>query len=121
MVSAIPSAAEGLSRPRGGALRLPNKPIVAEGLSPPTRGSRIWPRVVRHHERSIPAHAGEPHRPWRTCAKSTVYPRPRGGASCRLLCRITPSGLSPPTRGSHLLDRAVEAHLGSIPAHAGEP
>ena len=50
-----------------------------------------------------------------------VYPRPRGG-TIRFTSSISPiSGLSPPTRGNHLLNALGGNRVGSIPAHAGEP
>ena len=75
-----PSVLQGVyPRPRGGAALNSGG---CRGLSPPTRGSpdHLRRRVI--HEGSIPAHAGEPRRLAGYQVGSTVYPRPRGGASC---------------------------------------
>ncbi len=47
-------------RPRGGARSSAKRSNWAEGLSPPTRGSRRVRDTTGIAERSIPAHAGEP-------------------------------------------------------------
>ena len=108
-------------RPRGGASGANFSHVTDSGLSPPTRGS---PGVIVGRipsGRSIPAHAGEPAGLWSAVRSTTVYPRPRGGASSNVVTSRVRCGLSPPTRGS--LNRAV-CNLykqRSIPAHAGEP
>ena len=71
--------------------------------------------------RSIPAHAGEPRGCNAPQPLAPVYPRPRGGAISFLVRRHPSSGLSPPTRGSHVVLRGVLQLSRSIPAHAGEP
>ena len=70
---------------------------------------------------SIPAHAGEPRSSTAPRGRAWVYPRPRGGADLVAVAGLLQGGLSPPTRGSQRLERAVRAVRGSIPAHAGEP
>ena len=91
------------------------------GLSPPTRGSLR--QIVDVHRRpgSIPAHAGEPRRPFVSSAGRRVYPRPRGGAVLVPITLAILYGLSPPTRGSRGCLPLCWRRQGSIPAHAGEP
>ena len=67
-------------RPRGGAAAASAWASSRAGLSPPTRGSRWTLIPLLRHQRSIPAHAGEPASRSFTSAPFTVYPRPRGGA-----------------------------------------
>ena len=73
------------------------------------------------HRRSIPAHAGEPRCRRRRPSPPSVYPRPRGGTASLRSCRLAFRGLSPPTRGNPRGGVFLDAVLGSIPAHAGEP
>ena len=69
-------------RPRGGAADYATLGVALWGLSPPTRGSPVLGLKLVPLTGSIPAHAGEPT-PWPfSLMASTVYPRPRGGASC---------------------------------------
>ena len=108
-------------RPRGGAESVMDVEGTEEGLSPPTRGSQYLLRANFLPAGSIPAHAGEPLPNPRATGPYEVYPRPRGGAERNPPATIKAQGLSPPTRGS--LAPAVHhvGHVGSIPAHAGEP
>ena len=108
-------------RPRGGTLSAGLGVEVARGLSPPTRGNLRIVREIRPPRRSIPAHAGEPRRNilWNTIAR--VYPRPRGGTAGASRIRRNSKGLSPPTRGNHVVRPRHLLYPGSIPAHAGEP
>ncbi len=93
------------------------------------------------HERSIPAHAGEPAATSSPASPTTVYPRPRGGAGVGAAVDAGGEGPSPPTPGAKRSwsmglrgggpsppTRGSPGHLplrvhrrGSIPAHAGEP
>ena len=52
---------------------------------------------------------------------SRVYPRPRGEAFVLCLLHDLRHGLSPPTRGSHVIPGTGSVRDGSIPAHAGKP
>ena len=108
-------------RPRGGTRRALPYAVNQRGLSPPTRGNPpaiIWERTVKG---SIPAHAGEPRVAPLPLARTTVYPRPRGGTRRVWAWGWACRGLSPPTRGNpgEAASRAVRRR--SIPAHAGEP
>ena len=116
-----PSAAAVYPRPRGGAAHGHSEVTVYPGLSPPTRGSPLITRGELVSVRSIPAHAGEPKDMASTHHQATVYPRPRGGASSALSCRLLHGGLSPPTRGSRHDAARRRRKQWSIPAHAGEP
>ena len=108
-------------RPRGGAACPRRHYLRYEGLSPPTRGSRIRTAGTRIRPGSIPAHAGEPRSATCCRASSGVYPRPRGGAAGSRRPPPRRCGLSPPTRGSPTAPSARKLVPGSIPAHAGEP
>ena len=94
---------------------------MSEGLSPPTRGSRVRGPRFDPCNGSIPAHTGKPRRTGAESTRAAVYPRPHGEA-----CRYPPgrhplAGLSPPTRGSRHGFRRARACPGSIPAHTGKP
>ena len=108
-------------RPRGGASAAIPQPQRHRGLSPPTRGSRLATARNFLCCGSIPAHAGEPEGARVRNEPHKVYPRPRGGASPWCGPRCSPTGLSPPTRGSRLKGTPFPLLLRSIPAHAGEP
>ncbi len=108
-------------RPRGEAARTKTAPNAANGLSPPTRGSRRWPWDFSFRSGSIPAHAGKPTATLSGIGMSGVYPRPRGEAVCLAGRRYRYRGLSPPTRGSLEPEHECQRHPGSIPAHAGKP
>ena len=47
-------------RPRGGTNNAVDIDGSIAGLSPPTRGNRLFERLPGRFHRSIPAHAGEP-------------------------------------------------------------
>ena len=108
-------------RPRGGTVS--DSPLLRQirGLSPPTRGNRETSRGWRRRRRSIPAHAGEPCKQKMIPPPTGVYPRPRGGTPASAISRLTPRGLSPPTRGNPFQRLFGADSVGSIPAHAGEP
>ena len=108
-------------RPRGGASSQVTLSFSPRGLSPPTRGSQLFPQQYPVSGGSIPAHAGEPSRRHRPSAGPSVYPRPRGGAGTSMPRSLKALGLSPPTRGSLVVVAHRTCPPGSIPAHAGEP
>ena len=108
-------------RPHGEATEDPLTPSVAEGLSPPTRGSLRMHRHARPPDGSIPAHTGKPCPDRRCAAPSGVYPRPHGEAVPVLRLVAVVAGLSPPTRGSPVTATAVALYARSIPAHTGKP
>ena len=108
-------------RPRGGTLLEFCPTLRIGGLSPPTRGNPCVATPLPQHQRSIPAHAGEPRAGFSFARINWVYPRPRGGTGVRLPNRRRRDGLSPPTRGNQLRTHVPPVVAGSIPAHAGEP
>ena len=108
-------------RPRGEALVAQHVRESPPGLSPPTRGSRPMSGRSAGIPGSIPAHAGKPPSGITNILERRVYPRPRGEAMSARIAFVSPPGLSPPTRGSRDRPEAADAHLGSIPAHAGKP
>ena len=122
----IPTASTRMStrvypRPRGGAEGCRTRCLGPTGLSPSTRGSLGGIGGALSSARSIPAHAGEPHRRPRPSPAPRVYPRPRGGALAGPGSTTLTPGLSPPTRGSRQRRAGVQGPARSIPAHAGEP
>ena len=95
--------------------------VVRAGLSPPTRGNPSDNQPQLDSRRSIPAHAGEPQVVLHGRHKERVYPRPRGGTAVKEHPLPRPTGLSPPTRGNHVVPAVAGDVSRSIPAHAGEP
>ena len=93
----------------------------AHGLSPRVRGNQIKREVRRHHQRSIPACAGEPEYAGRVNLIVTVYPRVCGGTIADAAGINVMSGLSPRVRGNHRRGWVAGAIHRSIPACAGEP
>ena len=91
------------------------------GLSPRVRGNHLRRLAVRRAEGSIPASAGEPGLPMREHRLSGVYPRECGGTVLRPSAAANPQGLSPRVRGNLCAACLHAAHVGSIPASAGEP
>ena len=108
-------------RPRGGTVDRTHNDVVAQGLSPPTRGNHLAGGAGALRLGSIPAHAGEPSAMRRLAAAPRVYPRPRGGTRFRHFTPLSRRGLSPPTRGNPPRRAPRGANARSIPAHAGEP
>ena len=108
-------------RPRGGTAARGVIFGTPRGLSPPTRGNPGRPVRPSAQLGSIPAHAGEPSAAVMLLAANEVYPRPRGGTDSGGWLDQPPGGLSPPTRGNPRPIGRARFHLGSIPAHAGEP
>src|SRR5690606_26417192 len=113
--------AEGVDpRARGGDPALHCLPKARRGRSPRTRGRRsvaVNPLLARG---SIPAHAGETHRPSGGVAGMGVDPRARGGDSAIRGYRVDVWGRSPRTRGRRYGRLLEMGHARSIPAHAGE-
>ena len=98
----------------------PPDPIARQYLRrvyPRMRGSREAWLGGRRPRGSIPAHAGEPRYETMTAAPSRVYPRPCGGAASGLWTSGPGDGLSPPMRGSRLIQLLRSDQGGSIPAH----
>ena len=108
-------------RPRGEAMTPDEREAVESGLSPPTRGSPEDAPDGVAVGGSIPAHAGKPSRAAADGREEGVYPRPRGEALVELLIQQQQLGLSPPTRGSLVLEVLGPGLVRSIPAHAGKP
>ena len=93
----------------------------AMGLSPRMRGSHCRLAACRSFNGPIPAHAGEPPRPFSPSAASRAYPRACGGAASPVRAGALIRGLSPRMRGSRKDRDEVAVDKGPIPAHAGEP
>ena len=108
-------------RLRGGSARACINRWRATGLSPPTRGIPAKALSASRRLRSIPAYAGDPLLNARIVAVNAVYPRLRGGSPSTIRRIDCVCGLSPPTRGIHILPTLPPADLRSIPAYAGDP
>ena len=108
-------------RPHGEASLALSSAASAQGLSPPTRGSRDAGGHAVVGPGSIPAHTGKPPRPPRSAASRGVYPRPHGEAAVSPGSRPPQPGLSPPTRGSLMAGPGGRCTARSIPAHTGKP
>ena len=85
------------------------------------RGNQPLRRSPVRADRSIPAGAGEPPPLCPRSPAPTVYPRWRGGTSCWPSQVAPVIGLSPLARGNRCQAFVPPAHVGSIPAGAGEP
>ena len=121
MPRSIPACGGVYPRPRGGTRIPADTRLDGQGLSPPTRGNHADGGFFDGELRSIPAHAGEPLAYSVSVQSATVYPRPRGGTTRRLVRAMAVMGLSPPTRGNLVPVEYAEVGARSIPAHAGEP
>jgi len=105
----------------GGARQESGTGAADKGLSPRVRGSLVNVKRFWMATRSIPACAGEPSGGGLGKGKQGVYPRVCGGAQKFRVRTVTPTGLSPRVRGSHVM-RIWQGGAGrSIPACAGEP
>ena len=91
------------------------------GLSPRLRGNRPFIAVTSCWRWSIPAPAGEPHRPFLSRLSEGVYPRACGRTTMNNLVRPMNNGLSPRLRGNRPVPRHAPRPHRSIPAPAGEP
>ena len=108
-------------RPRGGTDVDLTNAEDGWGLSPSTRGNLLEDSFVSKVWRSIPVHAGEPTVYITIGGSCWVYPRPRGGTMICHRTRRPLNGLSPSTRGNHVITSVAELRRRSIPVHAGEP
>ena len=95
--------------------------VCLVGLSPRMRGNPGVGVLGQASYGSIPAHAGEPPDDARPITGTWVYPRACGGTAPEGIHRQSHLGLSPRMRGNHPAVPHAFVHLGSIPAHAGEP
>ncbi len=95
-------------RPCGGNGKEAIYNLLAEGLSPPVRGKRVFTSLAFIPGGSIPARAGETRIPTRSPAPTRVYPRPCGGNIHSRGDTRRFWGLSPPVRGKqpHLVREA---------------
>ena len=94
---------------------------MKNGLSPHARGNpTIAGRITSAHG-SIPARAGQPHEGGRVQPLVQVYPRTRGATRSGRARRPWSRGLSPHARGNRHPAPNRPAHIGSIPARAGQP
>ena len=90
------------------------------GLSPHTRGKLIKQGNFPYQRGSIPAYTGETIRYYYRCKCFQVYPRIHGGNATNCKGTETIGGLSPHTRGKHILFVPLAVLKGSIPAYTGE-
>ena len=94
---------------------------LGSGLSPRVRGNLPPRQPGSPWTRSIPARAGEPHRPEPPGRAAGVYPRACGGTIRRWLRAEFGGGLSPRVRGNPMKKQDTGQAYRSIPARAGEP
>ena len=120
MTSGIP-AARVYPRVCGGTRRMPLLPGHPQGLSPRVRGNQNAVQDDPQVGGSIPACAGEPHRPLLRHRRFEVYPRVCGGTPLRVGGDADDQGLSPRVRGNLFRAVARWTMCRSIPACAGEP
>ena len=95
--------------------------VVALGLSPLARGNLNGKNQAFLRRGPIPARAGEPPYVGLTYPSGRAYPRSRGGTIGHAGNPTYGTGLSPLARGNLTQRVAIKAHLGPIPARAGEP
>jgi hypothetical protein len=95
--------------------------LVDKGPSPRERESQQPPSDLGAGEGSIPARAGEPSSRLTSCHTCGVHPRASGGAPQYQVLEAKQQGPSPRERGSRPAGERAAAHMGSIPARAGEP
>ena len=105
----------------GGTPSSISNPRRRRGLSPRVRGNRRRSPGRLASVRSIPACAGEPFLPDRTCRRIAVYPRVCGGTLLGHPLLVMVVGLSPRVRGNHRPSANLADLDRSIPACAGEP
>ena len=105
----------------GGTGRALPMPRLQVGLSPRVRGNPSGHPFHRFHDGSIPACAGEPPPPARSCSRERVYPRVCGGTERGAQEIGHVEGLSPRVRGNRRDEHSSASRRGSIPACAGEP
>ena len=91
-----------------------------EGLSPLAQGNLLALEVHLHHDRPIPACAGEPFMAEYPMFACRAYPRLRGGTRSVLGLLSEEQGLSPLAQGNLLVACLVIRISGPIPACAGE-
>ena len=108
-------------RTRGATMALSCSSVSSTGLSPHARGNPHVVHVPLDNRGSIPARAGQPAPPRSVSSRKAVYPRTRGATNVDSPSESSPEGLSPHARGNRGKDSLVVAHLGSIPARAGQP
>ena len=105
----------------GGTLRPTPCVFGVGGLSPRVRGNPARSAFSGAMTRSIPASAGEPHRPGPSPDPAQVYPRECGGTHRWRIYAANHDGLSPRVRGNRADGCAGSTSTRSIPASAGEP
>ena len=91
------------------------------GLSPRVRGNPGQQQAPAVLGGSIPACAGEPHRPRPALPLRRVYPRVCGGTIVAPFLPVAMAGLSPRVRGNPVASKLRYRPTRSIPACAGEP
>ncbi len=105
----------------GGGNWRPQRAVAhRRGLSPRGRGKPAAIHPYHRATRSIPAWAGETGAIIDASRRPRVYPRVGGGNRAPVKTEIYNDGLSPRGRGKPVLSGGLSAHVGSIPAWAGE-
>ncbi len=107
-------------RIRGGNSGKRSRHLSFEGLSPHTRGKQNGGYSKTRARGPIPAYAGETGRIIVRVYRPEAYPRIRGGNSESDAAFYAHMGLSPHTRGKHIIRTRQRLISGPIPAYAGE-
>ena len=92
----------------------------AHGSSPQVRGRQCCLRHVRHHERLIPAGAGQTPTAAYSSTGRKAHPRRCGADWAGALSSRTSPGSSPQVRGRRVLGHVRCRNAGLIPAGAGQ-
>ena len=106
-------------RPCGEHRRVQVLGVSTVGSSPPVRGTRQNRKHGKEALRFIPARAGNTARRLVAVPASAVHPRPCGEHANIQASDPTPTGSSPPVRGTHRRVRLVLRGPRFIPARAG--
>ena len=97
-----PTLVQVYPRERGGTIGAFFQGLLAQGLSPRTRGNHHPQPGHSARGGSIPANAGEPLEKVLLYLTLRVYPRERGGTKAASALPSVISGLSPRTRGNRV-------------------
>ena len=98
----------------GGTIMATTASSTTRGLSPRVRGNQTAQNMGKEQVRSIPACAGEPHRPGAGAVAAEVYPRVCGGTSTEFIRLFAASRTPHPRTCPHQPNRD---HLPSSPPY----
>ena len=93
--------------------------LPGDGSSPRSRGTRARKGRAGHHQRLIPAFAGNTHRQTKRQAREAAHPRVRGEHLEFSSLHVSCYGSSPRSRGTHGAPAHLDPRSRLIPAFAG--